>query len=256
MSNTNNTTSTVSVIKVLRKTNKKFTPKVDVIAMKEAKSSHGLIRYDQRTSSRPVAIDFRGETLFMSKPLSAGNSKLGKDILIFDILAQITCPDCAKCVLKCYALRDQRLYKPTFNARLMRTHLAVHHLEFLEKLIRDQLARDKGKHPYVRIHSSGDFFSPEYTAMWERIADDFPNVTFYCYTKSPFAPRPCSRIVVVPSFDSKGRVNFGDLKTMEERAKEEGGIVCPVAYNKKTGCGGGRCYHCMKKNAKTFFQAH
>lgn len=35
----------------------------------------------------------------------------------------------------------------------------------------------------VRIHDAGDFFSREYLASWERIAEATPDVLFYAYTK-------------------------------------------------------------------------
>jgi hypothetical protein len=36
---------------------------------------------------------------------------------------------------------------------------------------------------YFRIHSSGDFYSLEYAAMWIRLAKRFPKVQFLAYTK-------------------------------------------------------------------------
>lgn len=245
----------VNVVKFVRKTNKKFSPKVDALELKAALCKYGLIDYTKKTASRKIAIDFRGERLYMGQPLTAGNAKLGKDILIFDLLAQITCPDCRDCWKDCYARRDQHTYKTAWNARLMKTHLAVHNLQLLESLIIKQLGRDKGKHPIVRIHSSGDFFSKEYRDMWIRIAEMFPNIRFYCYSKSPFAPVG-SRIRVISSFDSKGRVNFGKHEDMVAHAKEDGGLVCP-ARDGHTHCGGGSCYYCIyAKKANPFFDIH
>jgi hypothetical protein len=36
---------------------------------------------------------------------------------------------------------------------------------------------------WVRIHDSGDFFSPQYFEAWLRIAEATPDVRFYAYTK-------------------------------------------------------------------------
>jgi len=35
----------------------------------------------------------------------------------------------------------------------------------------------------IRIHSSGDFFSPFYFAAWCKVASDNPNIVFFAYTK-------------------------------------------------------------------------
>jgi hypothetical protein len=51
--------------------------------------------------------------------------------------------------------------------------------------ITDELTKvKKGKQIYVRIHDSGDFYSPAYFAKWLEIARLNPSVRFYAYTKS------------------------------------------------------------------------
>lgn len=55
---------------------------------------------------------------------------------------------------------------------------------FVER-INTELAKVKlGKQVYVRIHDSGDFYSPAYFAKWLEIARLNPSVRFYAYTKS------------------------------------------------------------------------
>jgi hypothetical protein len=46
------------------------------------------------------------------------------------------------------------------------------------------MTKAKGKPIVVRIHDSGDFYSPEYVEKWRRIIAMFPDVLFYCYSKS------------------------------------------------------------------------
>lgn len=251
---------------VNRKEIKSFTCKVDARRLETGFKK--CPDYTRKTSTRRIPFDFRGQVLYMSAPLTKGNSKLDKSVLIFDLLAVTTCPDCKDCRRDCYALKSQRQYKPTYNARLFKTHLAVHYLGYLEALIMEQLYRDRGRHPYVRIHSSGDFFSAEYAAMWARIAERFPDVVFYCYTKSPFAPVD-SRIVIVPSFDSQGLPNFGSLEDVKARAARDGGYVCE--YRTKKWCEqngieydpeihaphcGKTCTYCMTRGARAFFVVH
>jgi hypothetical protein len=54
------------------------------------------------------------------------------------------------------------------------------------KLISDSLQANKqfNKIEKVRLHSSGDFFSQAYFDGWLNVARRFPNILFYCYTKS------------------------------------------------------------------------
>jgi hypothetical protein len=52
-------------------------------------------------------------------------------------------------------------------------------------LISNELSKvKKDKQTYVRIHDSGDFYSPSYFAKWLEIARLNPSVRFYAYTKS------------------------------------------------------------------------
>jgi hypothetical protein len=46
----------------------------------------------------------------------------------------------------------------------------------------------------VRLHSSGDFFSPEYVKFWERIVTGCPSVRFWGYTRSWAIPELKSAI--------------------------------------------------------------
>lgn len=53
------------------------------------------------------------------------------------------------------------------------------------ELISNELSKvKKDKQTYVRIHDSGDFYSPSYFQKWLTIAKNNPSVRFYAYTKS------------------------------------------------------------------------
>lgn len=43
---------------------------------------------------------------------------------------------------------------------------------------------EHGKKDEVRIHESGDFYNQNYLDAWVKVANAFPNVVFYAYTKS------------------------------------------------------------------------
>jgi hypothetical protein len=42
----------------------------------------------------------------------------------------------------------------------------------------------KGIPIVIRLHDSGDFYSPEYVEKWRRIIAMFPDILFYAYSKS------------------------------------------------------------------------
>ena len=129
---------------------------------------------------------------------STGNSKLRKDGTVsFGIPALqsndgfTTCPNAGICAGLCYA-RQGRYQMPKAqgprerNLWRMREALDNHGawgwVEIQSDLIIDitnlpQWAKQ------IRIHDSGDFWTPEYMRAWLEIAANFPSLTFYCYTK-------------------------------------------------------------------------
>jgi len=63
--------------------------------------------------------------------------------------------------------------------------LASQKEDFVPKMI-DMIgeAKKKGKIKAIRVHDSGDFYSPQYIDKWNEIAKAHPDMTFYAYTKS------------------------------------------------------------------------
>lgn len=45
---------------------------------------------------------------YMTNPMAQGNSKLDKSILIFDLLAIVSCLNCKSCKNTCYAMKSQK----------------------------------------------------------------------------------------------------------------------------------------------------
>jgi hypothetical protein len=129
--------------------------------------------------------------------LGTGNSKLvktakefGVRIFNFSIPAgndkksgKITCPFAGSCLKLCYAKRGMYRFGNVERA-LTKRYEASKEDNFIET-ITDELAKvKKDKQTYVRIHDSGDFYSPAYFAKWLEIARLNPTVRFYAYTKS------------------------------------------------------------------------
>jgi hypothetical protein len=91
---------------------------------------------------------------------------------------KLTCPMADECVKFCYAKKGAYIWsnvQPAFEKRyqLSKTN------DFVDAMNADIL---KKKPDYVRVHDSGDYYSPKYLAKWIQIAKENPNVRFYSYT--------------------------------------------------------------------------
>lgn len=93
---------------------------------------------------------------------------------------------------------------------MLKLIIARHFTEWLERALSAQIEADKLTQ--VRIHVAGDFFSPEYVAMWVRIANKFEETTiFWTYTKVDYALKAfehVKNVFIVPSATPVG-FNFG-----------------------------------------------
>ena len=128
-----------------------------------------------------------------------GNAKLSTAIGIFDLPAGWTCPQAEKCFAKanretgiltdgpksefrCYAASLETVFTNVRNNRwnnleLLRKAGSVNNMA---NLIQDSLPNYIS---YIRIHSSGDFFSETYFLAWLNVALNNPSMVFYGYTK-------------------------------------------------------------------------
>ena len=93
---------------------------------------------------------------------------------------KMTCPFADKCVKFCYAKKGAYIWsnvKPAFEKRyqLTKTDLFIDAMDAEIK---------KKKADYVRVHDSGDYYSPTYLQKWLKIALKNPEVRFYSYTNS------------------------------------------------------------------------
>lgn len=133
----------------------------------------------------------------MDNLLGTGNTKLKNTAKHFDIKifnfsipagndkasGKITCPFAGSCLSLCYAKKGMYRFGNVERA-LSKRYEATKESNFVER-INTELAKVKpGKQIYVRIHDSGDFYSPAYFQKWLEIARLNPTVRFYAYTKS------------------------------------------------------------------------
>ena len=96
---------------------------------------------------------------------------------------KITCPFAAGCLKLCYAKKGN--YRFTSVEKGMSYRYEISKTENFVELIDKAIKKIKtDKQIYIRIHDSGDFYSPSYFAKWLQIARLNPSVRFYAYTKS------------------------------------------------------------------------
>ena len=141
--------------------------------------------------------------------LSVGNAKINKQTLIFSLPAGKTCPGASLCqsfairgndgkttikdgaetVFRCFAASSEALFPNVFDSRQHNWDLAMTLLQdgfrTLARALHDSIqAKRTKKVELVRIHESGDFYSPEYIKAWMAVAVSNPDLKFYAYTKS------------------------------------------------------------------------
>jgi len=168
---------------------------------------------------------------YISPVLSFENSKL-QGIYIFDLLAVFTCRNCASCKDTCYARKAQRMYVDTLLRRSYMTWLSMHFLDWLKAEIIAEIKKEKPK--FLRIHSSGDFFSQRYADTWAEIAKMFPETKFYYYTKVENILElktlaSMKNVNQVSSFLPDGERNYGEKEFIDAMVQKYGKKikVCP-----------------------------
>lgn len=130
---------------------------------------------------------------------SDGNTKLAKDgIVSFNLIPIVHCPMAGACKSYCYATVGQQAFRNGVLRRA-RAFLATQHADFVANMS-DEIAKAVRKGAKaVRVHDSGDFYSYDYMLKWFAIAEQFPNVRFYAYTKMVGLVQMAYKAGLVPS---------------------------------------------------------
>ncbi|TRZ47840.1 MAG: hypothetical protein D4S01_11495 [Dehalococcoidia bacterium] len=190
------------------------------------------------------------------KPLDAGNVKLDKGILSFNLLPVVTCG--GKQCVNCYDVKSLR-HTSVREKRYVNTSMAMHNTKRLKALILKQVQNSKTI-KFLRIHVGGDMFSKEYVNMWKEIAKEVavikPHVKIYTYTKTGYGKELTKAgINVVRSLYPEG-YNYGDMEYIVDMKKKYGGSICPATLHKSGAqiCGT-KCQKCML-NEVVFFKIH
>jgi len=129
-----------------------------------------------------------------------GNSKLGKDVLIFNLppggkKQGGVCRPTAWCKENCYAMKGLHVLPQVKKANTLRLSLALTD-EFVGKAIGELKRSSK---PYVRIHASGEFFSADYIEKWIQICRAVPEKKFLAFTKSIHLKEELQKLARLPN---------------------------------------------------------
>lgn len=185
-----------------------------------------------------------------SVTVSMGNAKLSKGIMLFNLPAIQTCPNCSMCAKTCYARKAERRYATVLACR-ERNHAASQQTCFVARMV--ELVKRTGA-TKVRIHEAGDFYSQAYADKWTEIARRCPGVRFYGYSKSPFRPMALHNMNVVESILPGGELNYGKRGDMLQLAKTYKAKVCPYGHAKKAFRCGTECVACLTHKYIVFVQ--
>ena len=205
---------------------------------KQIYASHG-IQYAKGKIYTPLG--------WMAEPLKVGNSKTGRAVKTWS-MNQTTCP--CHCV-GCYADNGCYTFSNVKKALADNTKLAVEHLGFLESVLTAQ-CETFADGTEIRIHAVGDFFSRDYLDMWHRIAERFPKLIFWTYTKvtvyeNAFNDLPNANIVksIIPNIG----FNFGHcdhiIRAYNELINQGKRVhICRCGIDDNQHCAG--CHKCSE----------
>ena len=176
------------------------------------------------------------------KLIQPGNSKL-HNAYMFNLPA--TKEVCNRKCAWCYAAREQIRFPVVLEARTKRLN-ASKDPSFSTTII-TELTSLKTKPKYFRVHASGEFYSQDYISQWEVVAKEFPQITFYAYTKR-INDFDFSRLASLPNFVLINSLQFNKLNysKLEDAPKEA--FICPSS--KEVLCVE-HCVYCMTKTAQT-----
>lgn len=112
--------------------------------------------------------------------LSVGNRKIGR-VMNVSLAPLLTCLS-APCFLFCYDVKACLQYVNVRDARVRNTVLAIKYPDVYFSRIRERLSRRR-TNKYFRWHVGGDIPTASYFAEMVKIAREFPDFTFWTYTK-------------------------------------------------------------------------
>ena len=113
--------------------------------------------------------------------ISGGNRKIGK-VMNVSTLPILSCGNCKECMHYCYDIKANLQYGNVLNARTRNSVLAKLNRKAYFQQIREALKRRR-TNKFFRWHVAGDILDAGYFAEMVAIAKEFPDFTFWTYTK-------------------------------------------------------------------------
>jgi len=110
--------------------------------------------------------------------INSDKTTYGKKVFVFNLPAPETCKPTSWCLIHCPSL------KANLNIHFKKVALkkyAITKSKNFPDMIIDEIKKKKIK--FVRVHSSGDFYSSTYIKKWKKIANSCPNTIFRTSTK-------------------------------------------------------------------------
>ena len=211
--------------------------------------AESLLKYSDKKMNEIKA--YKKRTGFLKN----SNSKLGRKIYAFDLPAVVSCPDSSECFKDCYANKGSFIWKSAKQSNTFNFAIALIDIKYLQKELIKEIEKKNIK--FIRIHSSGDFFSKEYFLMWCNIAKHFKDLKIFTYSKAPQInnlkiPKNLNIINSFITIDNTNYLNYGDYKNISKMRAKIKGIICPVTIGKKIDCSA--CKYCITKNKVLFVQ--
>jgi len=187
----------------------------------------------------------------LDQRITPGNAKMGKiwnfSIPAYDSVSPIrgeimrTCPGATRwCRVCCYAQRG--FYNlPKVREGHVNNLLDSLRSDFPDRVV-EVLQRRRRKPFFLRIHTAGDFYSPEYIEKWMEVARRLPNWRFYFYTRDwlldDFRPKleefkAMDNVTGLASTDEDtgpppdGWLEYGINYSYRQREYSEPAIKCP-----------------------------
>lgn len=208
--------------------------------------------YGNWTECRHIEVPApNGRSLFMSDPLTHGNSKIDNRCLCSDLVAVESCGNCENCKEECYAVKAQVQYFGTLAKRSINFWLAKNEPEIYFSEIDKQLTKEKRE--FCRPHTAGEFFDQRYLNNWTEICGKHSEKRFWAYTKMQdildfSAMEKLNNFNLIYSFLPDGSLNFDEEKIILAKCKALGVPVCK--YRKGMSAAamphcGGSCKICL-----------
>ncbi len=202
-------------------------------------------------------------TIDMLKPsITFGNKKIG-NMWSFSLPSYITCPGASEwCRKMCYAAKYEKYRAPCRKAYIRNLAASLIPEYFIPKVL-EMLPEDD---PYLRLHVSGDFYSPEYIKTWYTICEQRPKMRFWGFTRSwtqKLLLEELNKLRELPNVELIGSTDPGMSLPPDdwriayiETDKRAEGLNCPQQNKKIDSCR--TCKHCFngKSKSSVIFKIH